>query len=206
VRSVCALAVALPLALCGCGGGIPPTHFYVLEPQDVSRVETVGAARGLAIGVETFRVDPPYDQDRIVYRVDGESAEVGFYAYHRWAAPLARMLRGLVVESFRDASEIAIDAAASGAFYDCYLDGTLVRLEELDVGAEQRVRMRLDLTLAASDGTELWSETLEAESSTRADDVREIVAEMARLLGRELSAVRPAVGRASTVCAPAGGA
>ena len=70
MRSARALAVALPLALCGCGS-VPPTHYYVLEPQDVPRIEAFGTAtaRGLAIGVETFRVDPPYDQDRIVYRV-----------------------------------------------------------------------------------------------------------------------------------------
>ena len=32
--------------------------------------------------MRSFDVDPPFDQDRIVYRVGAESPEIGFYAYH----------------------------------------------------------------------------------------------------------------------------
>jgi uncharacterized lipoprotein YmbA len=91
-----ALAVAGILGtLAACGRG-PATHYYLLEPRE----ETSSAAAGSAatVGVRAFHVEPPYDQDRIVYRVGLESSEIGFYAYHRWAAPLSRMVPRVVAE------------------------------------------------------------------------------------------------------------
>ena len=71
----------------------PVPHYYVLDgPMDgPHRGNPVPAGDGLAIGVAPFRVDPPYDQDRLVYRLGKDAAEVRFYSYHRWAAPLSRM-------------------------------------------------------------------------------------------------------------------
>lgn len=192
MRSVCALAVALPLALCGCGGGIPPTHFYVLEPQDVSRVETVGAARGLAIGVETFRVDPPYDQDRIVYRVDGESAEVGFYAYHRWAAPLERMLPGVVASVYSGVPGArSIEPITSGRSYDAFMRGRVLAFEEIDTPVGPRARIRLTLQLHASDGAELWSATLSRDADVSSKNVGDVVERMRSELTEAIRESRP---------------
>ena len=158
MRSARALAVALPLALCGCGS-VPPTHYYVLEPQDVPRIEAFGTAtaRGLAIGVETFRVDPPYNQDRIVYRVDEGSAEVGFYAYHRWAAPLERMLPRVVAAAYSGVlGAKSIEPITSGRSYDAIMRGRVLVFEEIDTPDGLRVRVHVTLRLDASDGTELW--------------------------------------------------
>ena len=67
---------------------MPTTHYYILEPRAGSSDD---AGAGVAVGVLPFEVDPPYDQDRIVYRIGADSPKVGFYEYHRWAAPLSRM-------------------------------------------------------------------------------------------------------------------
>ena len=69
-------------------GGAPRTHYFVLSTAAVS----VDASGTGSIGVAPFRVAPPYDGDRIVYRFGEHGPEVGFYPYHLWAAPLSRML------------------------------------------------------------------------------------------------------------------
>ena len=156
--AVSIIAIVLMAALGGCGSPVPRTHYYVLGPQDVSRTGT--ASEGLVIGVETFRVDPPYDQDKIVYRVGEDSVEVGFYPYHRWAAPLARMLPHVAAAAFDGVPGAkSIEAADSRRDYDAYLSGRVLVLEEVDSPDGQRARVRLALRLYA-DGGEIWSDTV----------------------------------------------
>ena len=98
---VVALATTLAVALSGCGGP-PATHYYLLEVTPKVEARSTAAERGVTVGVRSFQVDPPYDQDRIVYRVGADSPEVGFYEYHRWAAPLSHMLPRLVCAAYGD--------------------------------------------------------------------------------------------------------
>jgi ABC-type uncharacterized transport system auxiliary subunit len=194
MRSVRALAVALPIAFCGCGGSVPPTHFYVLEPQDVPRVEAQNTAttRGLTIGVETFRVDPPYDQDRIVYRANEGSAEVGFYAYHRWAAPLGRMLPGVVASAYSGVPGAkSIEPMTSGRSYDAFLRGRVLVFEEIDTADGPRIRVHVNLRLDASDGTQLWTATLSRDTDVSSNNVGSVVEQMRSELAEAIRESRP---------------
>ena len=65
-KTAAAVSVAL-LLVWGCSQ-VPPTHFYVLEMQESAAVRAQ-SEEGWAIGVRSFVVDAPYDQDRIVYRL-----------------------------------------------------------------------------------------------------------------------------------------
>jgi len=166
-----ALAVALVLSG-GCGGSVPPTHYYVLEAQDVSVAPLSGA---LNVGVDRFDVDPPYDQDRIVYRVGDDSAEVGFYAYHRWAAPLERMLPRFVASAYADVPGLrSIEPAVPGRDYDAYLRGRVAAIEEIDTAEGQRVRIRLDLRLVIDD-RDVWAAQIRESASLTADGVADVV-------------------------------
>ena len=184
------LALAFGLAGTGCAGRVPTTHYYVLEPQDVARA---ASQSGLTIGVPPLRVAPPYDQDRIVYRVGSDSAEVGFYAYHRWAAPLARMLPALVAEACRGLSGVQqVEPAFAGDQYDAYLYGRIAALEEVDTPNGVRVRVRLDLRLERN-GVTLWSDTAEHESDVLGREVHDVVRGMAASIAEAVRAVRPAL-------------
>jgi len=191
-RAAAALVgVSAILLTIACGGGAPRTHYYLLEPSDLvgSGPETPDSTRaaGRRIGVRTFVVDPPYDQDRIVYRVGDESTEVGFYAYHRWAVSLARMLPIVTAALLQNAAADTVyePARASGG-YDAYLDGRLFRLEEVDRSDGARVRARLELVLRAPDGEILWSHTAAAESIVQTTEVSVVVDEMRSVLERAL--------------------
>ncbi len=192
--AVLVAAAILALACCGCGS-VPQTHYYVLEPQDL--FSTAPSGTGLSIGVETFQVDPLYDQDRIVYRMGQDSAEVGFYAYHRWAAPLSRMLPGVVAAALSGLDGVeSIGPVADGRDYDAYFRGRVLAFEEIDTPEGERILVRLALTLQADDGTELWVEILDREAALTTGEVRDAVERMREALEEGLRAARPGLERA----------
>jgi uncharacterized lipoprotein YmbA len=152
--------VALALLLGSCAGKLPPTHYYTLQPAAGA---VAAAQEGSRVGVDTLVVDPPYDQDRLVYRESASATEVGFYNYHRWAAPLSRMLAVSLAAGLEGTPGIAaIEPTQPGTDYDSRLRGRVVALEEVDSPAGAEARIVLDLTLVSADGTELWSSTLTA--------------------------------------------
>ena len=186
--------LALAVTLGGCGGRLPTTHYYVLDPSDLSSARPLG--EGLSVGVRTFRADPPYDQDRIVYRVGRHTAEVGFYAYHRWAAPLERMLPRVVAGSFGDLPGVkSIEPAATGRRYDAYLGGRILAFEEIDTPEGQRVRVQLHLYLLLDD-EEVWSETVTGNDTLTTEDVGQIVQRMRSTLATALESARAGLGQA----------
>ena len=154
---------------------VPTTHYYVLEPRAGA---SDGARAGLTVGVLPFEVDPPYDQDRIVYRIGEDSPEVGFYDYHRWAVPLSRMLPRIASAAFTDVVGVGrIEPVACGRRYDVRLSGRVVTLEEVDTAGGQHVRIDLVLILIGSDGTTLWEATASGRSDSSADTVEQLVAQ-----------------------------
>ena len=200
LRPVVTVAVAamLAVALAGCGGP-PVTHYYVLELTPRADNAPGHAETGLTVGVRSFQVDSPYDQDRIVYRVRERSAEVGFYAYHRWATPLSRMLPRAVAAGLGGTDGIRlIEPAVAGRTYDAYLAGRVLTAEEVDHAGGQDVVLRFDLGLHSPDGAELWSDVVTAEGTIDTRDVGAIVEQMNRVLGRAMEETRDSFAQAIT--------
>ncbi len=169
--------LALLGLLAGCAGGLPPTHYYVLRPPPELPVNAPGVATedGLAVGVEAFAVDPPYDQDRIVYRRGRESPEVGFYSYHRWASPPGRLVSTALAVGLRGTPGIvAIEPATSTGDYSARLLGRVIYLEEVDSQGTQEARIALELELRNRDGQTLWSATVRGSASGEAANGGEI--------------------------------
>lgn len=176
--------------LAGCAK-IPPTHYYVLSTPTPPHMTV---SKALRVGVQPFRVDPPYDQDRIVYRVGSESPEVGFYAYHRWAAPLGRMLPGVVSRLLESGSPLAsFEPVMPDRNYAAILDGHLLLLEEVDTPAEQQARLSLSLVLRSSAGEELWSTSVFRSVAGQAAGVDEIVVQMRTALENALKEMQPGI-------------
>jgi uncharacterized lipoprotein YmbA len=178
------------LGVAGCSGSMPTTHYYMLEAQDVARSVPDS---GLTIGVPALRVAAPYDQDRIVYRVGENSVEVGFYAYHRWAAPLGRMLPPIIAEACQGLTGVQrIEPAEADRQYDAYLHGRLTTLEEIDTPDGVRVLVRLDLRLVRN-GVTVWSETVEHETPIDGNDMPDVVQGMASSIRTAVQTVQPAL-------------
>lgn len=162
--------------LLGCaGGGLPVTHYYTLRPPaTVAQPDT--AATGASVGVRPIAVDPPYDQDRLVYRKGRDGSEVGFYAYHRWASPLGRMIAVALADGLRAAPGVgSIEPIRSRGQYTALLVGRLRYLEQVDSASGQEVRIALDLELRDPQNQLLWSSPLAATASGAASEVTEVV-------------------------------
>ena len=171
------------LAALGCVGGLPTTHYYTLRAPASDPLPTAAADldRGLAVGVESFAVDPPYDQDRLVYRTARDATEVGLYAYHRWAAPLGRLVAVAIGEGLRGTPGIrSIEPASSVGDYSARLGGRVIYLEELDLPDTREARVRLELVLRDREGETIWTETLDAVSTGNAESGAEVMEQVSR--------------------------
>jgi uncharacterized lipoprotein YmbA len=197
-------AVAIPVLIAGCSQ-LPPTHYYVLELDPGAADGAGGAASSggaaadasaWAIGVRPFAVDEPYDQDRIVYRVGEGSAEVGFYAYHLWAAPLSSMLAAAVATGLEGAPGVAvIEPVAAGRTYRAFINGRVLAVEEIDLPDRQLVRAEIELRLVGLDGAELWADVVTARGETRTEQVGDVVEALSAALAEALAQTREGLGR-----------
>ncbi len=190
--------LVLALVFVGCAARTPPAHYYLLEPLDSLPGEALGSvpAGGITIGVGPFEIDPPYDQDRIVYRVGEDSPEVGFYAYHRWAAPLARMVPRVVAAGLGGIDGIkSIEPAIAGRQYDGRVYGRVLTLEEIDTSGGATAHARLMLILVLGD-VEIWSGTTHAEATIATRDVGDVVERMRAALSEAVTRARPGVQQA----------
>ncbi len=189
--SALALLAAALASVVGCAGGaLPTTHYYTLvSPAAVS--ERQGAAvEGLAIGVESFEVDPPYDQDRLVFRGSREATEVGFYSYHRWASPVGRLVQSGFVEGLRGTPGVrSIESAVSTGVYDARLGGRVLYLEHIDSGGSHEVRIALELELRGKEGP-LWYGALEAEVPGEMSDASRVAGLLATAFDRLVADAR----------------
>ena len=191
------LVLCLWTAGCLGGGNVPRTHHYVLQPPPPpARTET----GGLRVGVATLEVDPPYDQDRLVYRPAGGGSEIGYYNYHRWAVPLGRLMASSLAGALAGAQGVAsAEPLVGGVDYDAVLFGRVIQVEEVELGDRSEARVTLALTLEDGGGEILWRGSLEGSAEGRVLDggdameliqlaFGEVVGQLRRTLGAALSA------------------
>ena len=191
MRALVTAALCSILVASGCAK-VPQVRYYDLA----GNAGPAGSAtdNGFAIGVREFLVDPPYDQERLVYREGEMSPEVGFYAYHRWASPLSRMLPTLVSRVMAQADDLQrTEPYRNGRSYDAMLGGRLIAFEELDLGGAPHVRVELVLHLENDAGRSLWTHRIGNRRAVPTDDVEQLVSAIRSILVDELSAVRPDV-------------
>jgi uncharacterized lipoprotein YmbA len=187
------LLLLLSAAAVGCGS-VPGTHYYMLEfPHDLVQPSAGAQAEGLIIGVRDFRVDPPYDRDTLVYRVGQHPTEVGFYDYHRWAAPLERMLPVVVARGLDTADgSTVVEPFVSDRPYDALLYGRVISIEEVDYPDRQDVVIRLELILRSPEGTQFWSRVGGGQQSVVTHQVGAIAETMNSVLRQLINELRPA--------------
>ncbi len=128
--------------------------------------------------VAELAVDPPYDQDRLVYRQTATSSEVGFYEFTRWAAPLGQILQRELVRRLDEPQDFAyVEAMEMGHLYHRVLRGRVLQAEEVDQGdGSITARLRLDLELEDGDGGLCWRGEIAGQASGHAKDGAEVMA------------------------------
>lgn len=182
--------VLLALAAVACRP-IPVTHYYVLAPPEQ---DAGNAGVGVRLGVETFAVDPPYDQERLVYRVGRAASEVGFYDHHRWAAPPGRLVATALAAGLAGTPGLAaVEPARVNGDYSALLAGRVIALEEVDLPERQLARIQVDLKLFDENGALVWSRLVTVEDGGRAEDVADVMRRMQSAFAKLVAEVRSAL-------------
>lgn len=200
-RVLCGLCLlaATVFWLAGCAGSAPASRYYVLAPPMAEKAPaSTRAVDGLRLGVETFAVDPPYDQPRLVYRVGRDAGEIGFYQHHRWASSPGRLVTTGLVAGLRDLDGLAsVEPSSLTGTYDWVLTGRVVALEELDLPGRHIARIRVDLELHDVEvDAILWADMVETEIEGQAADASDIMAQMRRAFAALVVDVRTGVEEA----------
>jgi len=189
---------SLAVSLLGACSSAPTTHYYVLAPTNTAtEVATLSSnSTGLRIGVEPFTVDPPYDRDQLVYRLGTDSVEVGFYTYHRWAAPLGDLVAVSMAEGLQGTPGIDhIEPVTSSGDYSAFLRGRVVYLEEIDMPGQQLARLALELRLVDKEGRMLWSGEVDGSAAGNSDSVAGIVKQIYQAFGQALEQARDGIAQ-----------
>lgn len=191
--------VSLAVWFLGACSSAPPTHYYVLSPtrpEAAAQAAETGST-GLVVGVPPFTVDPPYDRDQLVYRLGLDSVEVGFYSYHRWAAPLGDLVAVSMAEGLEGTPGIdRIEPVTSGGNYSAFLRGRVLYLEEIDVPGQQLARLALELRLVDREGKTLWSGQVEGSASGTNETVAGIVEQLYQAFDQALEQARSGLAAA----------
>lgn len=206
----------LVLVFCiGCSAVPQIRYFELAVPASESAVETPAATPQapaiLHLGVDELEVDPPYDQDRLVYRRSAESTEVGFYEFTRWAAPLGQLLQRDLVRQLQRRGDVGqVEELQGLRTYHRVLRGRVLQAEEVDLpDGRVAARLRLELQLADSDGNLCWRGEVGGEVTGHAADGAQVMALLGRAAeqlldeaGRQLSEQRavPAEGQVARAC------
>jgi uncharacterized lipoprotein YmbA len=162
-RAAPGLLAAVALAALGCAGKAPPVHYYTLEGRPPLATP---AAEGRTILVGPLVVDPPYDQDRLVYRLESAAAEIGFYNYHRWAAPLGQLIAVALAADLEGTAGVAgADPSATRAHYDTRLTGRVIHFAEVDTASGAAAEIAIEFRLVDAQGGELWTGLLTGRSA-----------------------------------------
>jgi len=180
VRSWTGIILTIGLTA-GCGGGIPKTHYYVLDlPAPAPAASTPSSSSPFTAMVLPFRAPEPLDQDRIVY--SSSAVELNFYDYHRWAERPTILLTSALADHLRAShlfSSVSIFDGRTNADY--MIRGRLQRLQEVDAegGVTVRVQMAAD-ALDARTNRVVWSAEASHSAQVHTPDVSAVVAEMSR--------------------------
>jgi uncharacterized lipoprotein YmbA len=187
----------LTMTLLAACGKIPVTHYYQLLPPasegigEKSQNAPPEGLRRIRIDIPSFVVNPPYDQDQIVYRIGRENVEVGFYGYHRWAIPLERDFPIVMRDYLMDAAGgFVTDGLPGRGRADATLVGRVLALEEIDSPEGSHAYFRLELTLKDAAGDAVWSRIVESETIAQGSTVDAVVRGMQAAVIKALDGVK----------------
>ena len=151
--------LACAAALHGCASGPAPIdHFYRIEvaaPSDSNGEPLAGT-----LHVDRLRADALARDRNVVYRLEGDTAEIRQYAYPRWTDPPAISLQTELISFLQQANAAEIVMAANARTRPSWIvDGRVIHFESLAGGPHPRVIVELDLHVMTADGDILMRRT-----------------------------------------------
>ncbi len=166
------IAPLLAVLALGCAAEpVPQDRYYRLASRPDVASGPARPALDATVVVERFAADGLTRDRAIVYSENGSDVEVRRHLYHHWTEPPAELLRDDLVRYLRAAGvarRIVTPELRVPADYE--ITGHLQRFERVLGAARVRVRLRLALHDAHSDGL-VWSGIYENEAQAEEDSV-----------------------------------
>ena len=174
-------------------------NYYTLNlpaPPDPPAREDAHAT----LAVRKFRAPAYLRQGAIAYKASPE--QIGFYAYHRWAADPSEFVTDSVVARLRASGSFAQVKRYDGRPDINYvLSGRLERLEEIDYEGGVKVEVAVSAQMTKLDtGTIVWSKAVSEVGVVNQHDVPAVVSEMSHTMERAIEKLlTPVPGTLSAV-------
>ncbi len=187
-QRIAVLVIALSAAGLAACGAARPSRYYQLALPAASQPGDAPNAYPLALLVGRLTAPHLYRDDRIVYRTG--SAQLGTYAYHRWAEPPTEMIEAILTRMLRASGRYrTVQSQRSNARGDFLLRGRLHRFEEVSDGAVvARVALEIELYEIQS-GTTVWSQFYSHDEPVSGKEVAAVVAALDRNVQRGLEQI-----------------
>ena len=169
------LFIFLLLFICQCGSNTPEMRYYLIDYPVEIKSESSAPKHNTIIGVNRFKVQPLYDETRLVYR--DSPYEGKYYNYHSWITNPAEMITNKVVEHLNASGlfENVIELPKFSAV-DYTLNGTIQALEEWDEGNQWYARVKVAVELFDMKKEKIvWQKTLERKNLVSAKTPFDVV-------------------------------
>jgi ABC-type uncharacterized transport system auxiliary subunit len=176
--------------LAACGGAVPETRYYQFATPTTP---IAPGASGAVVAVEPLVVGPPYDDARIIYRLD--PYRLDYYNYDRWSASPGALVATYLSEAFAHSGRFHAVVRSSELNASLIIGGRVVALEEIDRAGQRSLgRVAVELEARAAGSTQLlWRARYdELEPMTARDPeafMRAATEAMRRVAGKATQAV-----------------
>lgn len=188
-------------ALAACGGSTPVTRYYALAPATApapaagSATAAPPARPAPTIAIEPLDADPPYDDDRIVYRAD--PYRVDYYEYHRWSASPGTMLADYLSRALERTGRFHAVLRDPSDAAPITLGGHLDAIEEIDASHDHWIgHISLDLTATdRASGVVVWSKHFDESEPLSAQSPEGLARALSKAMARVVAQVTPELAR-----------
>jgi uncharacterized lipoprotein YmbA len=168
--------LATLVILVGCGGVRYPKYYTLNLPAPPDPPASENAHATLA--VREFRAPTYIRQGAIAYKTSPE--QIGFYAYHRWAADPSDAVTNAIIDRLRASGAFAVVKPYDGRPGVSYvLSGRLDKLDEFDYEGGVKVEIALSAQMTSiATGATVWSNAVSEVGDVNKHDVPAVVSEM----------------------------
>jgi ABC-type uncharacterized transport system auxiliary subunit len=182
--------VLVVLVVVSCGEA-PATRYYGL----VAPARAADAPGTATLDIEPLTADRPYDDDRIVYRVD--PFRVDYYEYHRWSASPGTLVANYLIQALDHTGRFRTVVHAPSDAVAMTLGGHVVALEEVDATPARwvgHVALELELVDRAT-GRQVWSRRYDETEPMPVRSPEGLARAVTTALGRITRSAAPTIAR-----------
>jgi ABC-type uncharacterized transport system auxiliary subunit len=178
------LCLATLGSLVGCGRVRYPQYYTLNLPAPPDPPPSENAYATLA--VREFRAPTYIRQGAIAYKTSPE--QIGFYAYHRWAADPSDAVTNAIIDRLRASGAFALVKPYDGRPGVGYvLSGRLEKLDEFDYEGGVKVEIALSAQMTSiATGATVWSNAVSEVGDVNKHDVPAVVSEMNSTMQRAI--------------------